>query len=97
MGDDLAAGPVADDAASLKQDRPIAKLSDRLHLMRNEDDRATRGAQVLHAPEAALLELGVADREHLVDEEDLGLEMSSDRERQPHRTFHSNSASRACR
>ena len=85
MGRDLAAGPIADDAASLKQDCPIAKLSDRLHLMRNEDNRATRGAQVLHAPQAALLELGIANREHLVDEEDLGLEMSSYRKRQPHR------------
>ena len=36
------------------------------------------------SPEALLLELGVADREHLVDDEDLRLEVRGDRERQPH-------------
>ena len=41
-------------------------------------------AEVLHPPEAALLELGVADREHLVDEQDLRLEMRGDREREAH-------------
>ena len=34
-------------------------------------------------PEAPALELGVADGEHLVDEQDLGLEVRSDRERKP--------------
>ena len=41
-------------------------------------------AEVLHAAEAAPLELRVADREHLVDEQDLGLEVRGDREREPH-------------
>ena len=40
--------------------------------------------ELLHPPEALLLELGVADREHLVDEQDLGLEVRGDRERQAH-------------
>ena len=53
--------------------------------MRHEDDRAARLAQVLHAPEAATLELGVADGEHLVDEKDLRLEMRGDGEREAHR------------
>ena len=43
-----------------------------------------RLAEVLHPPEAALLELGVADREHLVDEQDLRLEVRGDGEREPH-------------
>ena len=38
---------------------------------------------VAHFPEALLLERGVADGEHFVDEQDLGLEMRGDRERQP--------------
>ena len=37
-------------------------------------------AQLLHPPEAAALELGVADGEHLVDEQDLRLELCGDRE-----------------
>ncbi len=38
---------------------------------------------VPHLAEALLLEVGVADGEHLVDQEDLGLEVRRDRERQP--------------
>ena len=37
-----------------------------------------------HAPEALPLELGVADGEDLVDDQDLGLEVRGDREREPH-------------
>ena len=37
-----------------------------------------------HLPEARLLELGVADREHLVDDEDFRLDVGRDREGQPH-------------
>ena len=40
--------------------------------------------ELLHPPEAALLELGVADGEHLVHEQDLRLEVGGDREREPH-------------
>ena len=38
----------------------------------------------LHAAEAAALELGVADGEHLVDEQDLRLEVRRDREGETH-------------
>ena len=41
-------------------------------------------SQVLHPAEAAALELGVTDREHLVDEQDLRLEVRRDREGEPH-------------
>ena len=34
--------------------------------------------------EALLLERGVADREHLVDEQDVGVDLDRDREREPH-------------
>ncbi len=50
----------------------------------DEEDGAPGAAELLHASEAATLELRVADREHLVDEEDLRLEVRRDREREPH-------------
>ena len=53
-------------------------------LCETKTHRAARAAELLHAAEAPPLELGVADREHLVDEQDLRLEMGGDRERQPH-------------
>ena len=39
---------------------------------------------VLHLAEALLLELGVADRQHLVDDQDLRLEMRRHGEGEPH-------------
>ena len=65
-------------------DRTIAELRDRLQLC--ETKRTVRPAlpKLLHAAEAAALELRVADRQHLVDEQDLGLEVRGDREREAH-------------
>ena len=47
---------------------------------------------VLHLAEALLLELRVADRQHLVDDQDLRLQVRRDRERQPHIHAAANSA-----
>ena len=52
--------------------------------MADEQDGAALARDVAHLAEALLLERGVADREHLVDEQDLGLEVRRDGERQPH-------------
>src|SRR5208337_4653384 len=41
-------------------------------------------SDILHLPEALLLELGVADGQHLVDDQDFGIEIRRDRECQPH-------------
>ena len=51
--------------------------------MRDEYYRAPGLAQVLHPTETPALELGVTDREHLVDEQNLGLEVRGDA-MQPH-------------
>ena len=49
----------------------------------NSTVRPSRATSLI-LPEALLLERGVADREHLVDEQNLGLEMRGDRERESH-------------
>ena len=53
-------------------------------VVRDEEHRPAGAAELLHPAQAAPLELGVADREHLVDEQDLGLEVRGDGEREPH-------------
>src|SRR5439155_1242049 len=63
--DDLRGIAVLDDLAALEPDRTVAELVDRLHVVRDEHDRAPGSTQVLHATEAALLELRVDDAEHL--------------------------------
>ena len=84
MGDDVLAAPVLRDPAVLHEDRAVAELRDCLHVVRDEEHRAAVRAEVLHAPEAATLELRVPDGEHLVDEQDLRLEVRGHREREPH-------------
>ena len=49
-----------------------------------KSDRAALARDVAHLAEALLLERRVADRQHLVDEQDLGLEVRRHREGEPH-------------
>ena len=57
---------------------------DRGHVVGDEDDRAPLGVQPGEGVEALALEGGVADREHLVDQQDLGVDVGHQREPQPH-------------
>ena len=53
--------------------------------MGDEDDRAAARRDLVHLRQRLALEGGVADREHLVDEQDLRLEVGGDGEGEPHR------------
>ena len=76
--------PMARDAAALEPDRAMTELPDRLQLVADEQDRPAVAADVAHLAEALPLERGVADGQHLVDDQDLRFEMRRHRERQPH-------------
>ncbi len=61
-------------------------VADLLHLgqpVTDEDRRAAARAELVHAFEAATLELLVADGEHLVDDQDVGLDRDRDGESEP--------------
>ena len=81
---DLVARPVADDLATVEQDRPVAEPRQRLHLVGDEDTVRPERLNSSIRPRQRLLELGVADGEHLVHEQDLRLEVRGHREREPH-------------
>ena len=74
-------GPVGDDAPLVEQDRPVAETEHGGHAVGHEEDRPASLTELRHLAEALLLEVDVADGEHLVDEQDLGLEVGGDRER----------------
>ena len=70
--------------AALDEHRAGAEAPDGAHVVRHEQDRL---ALVLHAVEhveALLLEGRVAHREHLVDQEDVGVHLDHHREGEPH-------------
>ena len=64
---------------------------------RDEHDRAPAARDVVHLAEALALELGVADGEHLVDEQDVGVEVRGDREGEAHVHAAGVALDRACR
>ena len=57
----------------VEQHRPVAVLLDRGHVVGDQDHGPIRAADLVKDVLALLLEGGVADREHLVDQEDLGV------------------------
>ena len=72
-----------DQRAPLEQQRAVAEALQRAHVVGDEHDRLARVAHRVEDVEALLLERGVADREHLVDQQDVGIDLDRHREREP--------------
>ncbi len=86
VGDDrLVRRAVELDASGLEEDGPVAEPLDRRRVVRDEDDRAAALLELEDLAEALALELLVADREHLVEQEHVRLDVGRDREAEPHR------------
>ena len=68
----------------LEQEGPRAEAADAARLWLTKMTVRPSLRDVLHLAEALVLELGVADREHLVDEQDLRLEVRGDGEYEAH-------------
>ena len=72
-----------DVASPLDQHRAIAEALDGAHVVRDEEHRLALVAHAVELVEALLLEGGVADGEHLVDQQDVGVHLDRHREREP--------------
>ena len=70
--------------APLQQERSVAEALQCPHIVGDEDDRPTLVSQIVEHVEALLLEGGVADREHLVDHQDVRIDLDRHGERQAH-------------
>ena len=77
--------PVVGLLARREQDRPLAETLDRLRVVRDEEDRAALVLEGRDDAEALALEVLVADREDLVEQQHVGLQERGDREAEPHR------------
>ncbi len=71
------------DLAVVQEQRPLAVLGHDRHRVGDQQDRAARPVHVLEDLAAALLELGVADREDLVDQQHVGVDVRHHREAEP--------------
>ena len=73
-----------DDPALLEDEAAIAEALDAAHVVRDEQDRAALRLHPVELVEALVLEGGVADRQHLVHEHDVRVDLDRDGKRQPH-------------
>src|SRR5712691_2060846 len=70
--------------SALQTDHAPAQPLDRVHVMADKKDRAPRLDKVAHLAETLFLERRIADREHLVDGQNLGIQMRRHGKRQPY-------------
>jgi hypothetical protein len=68
----------------VEQDRPVAVGVDRPHVVSDEDHRLAAAPHFMEDVGALLLEGCIADREHLVDQQDVGIGLDHHREPEPH-------------
>ena len=68
----------------LQYDAAFADVLDQFQIVADDHQRLTGSAQFLHLGDALALEGLVADRQHLVHQEQIGVGVHGDRERQPH-------------
>ena len=73
-----------DRAAAIEQQAARAELEHRAHVVADEDHRAAVAHHLADLAEALLLKRQIADREHFVDDEDVGSKMRGDGEREAH-------------
>ena len=94
---DLVGRPLCQRLTVIEPRGLVAERLDEIHAVRDQHDRDAASAQLVQVFEAATLELLVADGDHLVDDQDLRVDVHRDREAQAARTCRSSSASPACR
>ena len=70
--------------ALVEQHRAVAEALHRTHVVGHEQDRAALALESLELVEALLLEAGVPDRQHLVDQQDLRVDLDRHREGEAH-------------
>ena len=81
--DGLAGLGDVDQVAVVEHRGPVAHLADQVGGVGDEEDRAALALELLDPVDALALERLVADRQHLVDEQDVGLDVDGDREAEP--------------
>ena len=74
------AGPSERILPRVEDHRPLAEGLDRAHVVGDEDERPAGADELAHPLDAAVLEGGVTDRDRLVDDEHVGLEVGGERE-----------------
>ena len=70
------------DCSCIEENSPFAKTAHLAHIVTNKNDGAPSLRHVIHLVQAFLLKLLVPNREHFVDDKNVGLKMSRNGERE---------------
>ena len=97
VADALVDRAVEAEPALLEDQHPVAHLAHRAGGVADVEQGAALVADLLHPRQALLLERPVPDREHLVDQEDVGVGVHRDREAEPGEHARRSSAPPGCR
>ena len=81
--DDRFRPPERADLTRVEPDRTVAEALDRAEIVRHEHERLAGVAELEHALVAARAEALVADGQHLVDQQHVGVDVHRDREPEP--------------
>ena len=92
LRDRLGRAAVELDRAPVDQNRARAELDDRRQVVRDEHERNAALEQLAHPRDALVLEADVADAEHFVDEQHVGIEVRGDGETRAARSCRTSSA-----
>ena len=84
LAHDVGRAAVHVEVAVVEHHGAIADVHHGVERVRDEHDRPPVGLELPHAVDAALLERLVADGQHLVDQQHLGIHVDGHREAQPH-------------
>jgi hypothetical protein len=77
--------PLHGDFAGIEQDRTLAECADRVQVVPDEQQRGAAPEDFLDPRHRLRLERGIADRQRLVHDQDIGVGMHLHREREAHR------------
>ena len=82
--DDLGGRAVRDDRALVEQEHPVAVFLEGAEVVAHQHDRLALAFVPAEGVEAFLLEAGIADRQDLVHDQQVGLRKDRDAESQAH-------------
>ncbi|MHB1160747.1 MAG: hypothetical protein ACYC3V_10530, partial [Chloroflexota bacterium] len=84
MVDYIIGSPVQLDSPVREQDGAVAQARNGAHVVAHEENSPPLRRHLAHLPQAPFLELAIPHRQHLVHQQDLGLQVSSHGESESH-------------
>src|SRR6516164_8411614 len=77
--DDVRSGSARDHLAMVQEEYAAAQALDGIEIVGDEEDGSALDVQLVDSVETLRLKIRISDRQHLIEQEDVGLEVGSNR------------------